>query len=269
MSYFYEKERKFRETIEKLVVFSDQINDVYTLYEKIYDKADIGEIFKLAEDISVFFETVKEKYNYNLFKIDTDTLFYSLDSHYKDDLVNITKVIEQISADGFEKLCALFLKEIVKCESVNATQRSHDQGIDFVGYKKYVQCLTAEEQNSNLLYVIGQAKHYTNQSVETSEIRELAGSVYLLRANNFAKKRNEKGDKVIYSNLKIDAFTPVVPYFITSNYFSRYAYILCKNASIIAVDRLSLSLNFLFSNKFKGMSQKDIQKEIQKVPRIS
>lgn len=133
MSYFYEKEKKFRETIEKLVVFSDQINDVYTLYEKIYDKADIGEIFKLAEDISVFFETVKENYNYNLFKIDTDTLFYSLDSHYKDDLVNITKVIEQISADGFEKLCALFLKEIVKCESVNATQRSHDQGIDFVG----------------------------------------------------------------------------------------------------------------------------------------
>mgnify|MGYP006990308683 CR=1 FL=1 len=37
--------------------------------------------------------------------------------------MNLTKVIEEISADDFEKLCALFLKEIVKCESVNATQK--------------------------------------------------------------------------------------------------------------------------------------------------
>ncbi len=194
---------------------------------------------------------------------------YALDLNYKDDFINITKVIEQISADDFEKLCALFLKEIVQRESVNATQRSHDQGIDFVGYKKYVQCLTTGEQNNNLLYVIGQAKHYSSQSVETTEIRELAGSVYLLRSNNFSKKRNGKGDKVIYSNLEINAFTPIVPYFITSNYFSKYAYILCKNASIIAIDRLGLSLNFLFSNRFKGMTQEDIKKEIQKVPRIS
>lgn len=184
-------------------------------------------------------------------------------------MINITRVIESISADDFEKLCAVFLEEIVKCESVNATQCSHDQGIDFVGCKKYVQCLTTEEQNQNLLYVIGQAKHYNNQIVETNEIRELAGSIYLLKSNDFSKKRNHFGDRVIYSNLTIDAFTPIVPYFITSNYFSKYAYILCKNASIIAIDRLSLVLNFVFSNKFKNMNQKEIIAEIQKVDRIS
>lgn len=201
-------------------------------------------------------------------ELDTDTLIYKVDDHYKNDLMNLTKVIEEITADDFEKLCALFLKEIVKCESVNATQRSHDQGIDFVGYKKYVQCLTTEEQNNNLLYVIGQAKHYKDRCVDTGEIRELAGAIYLLKTNDFAKKRNGASEKVIYNNLNIDAFTPIVPYFITSGYFSDYAYVLCKNAAIIAIDRLGLILNFVFSNKFNTRGQKEIVKEIQMVERI-
>ena len=96
----------------------------------------------------------------------------------------------------------MFLKEIVGCEEVNATQCSHDQGIDFVGYKKYVPCLTANEQNSNLLYVIGQAKHYKNECVEVSEIRELAGAIYLLKTNDFSKKRAQIGERVIYRNQK-------------------------------------------------------------------
>ena len=273
MGYFYEEEKKFRDVMEKLILYSDRIDNVYGLYEEVYGKeygdGESGrEIEELAEKISLFFENVKEKYNYCLLEMDTDTLIYKVDDHYKNDMMNLTKVIEQITADDFEKMCALFLKEIVKCESVNATQRSHDQGIDFVGYKKYIRCLTTEEQNKNLLYVIGQAKHYKDTCVDTKEIRELAGAVYLLRTNDFAKKRNGKSEKVIYSNLNIDAFTPIVPCFITSNYFSDYAYVLCRNAAIIAIDRLSLILNFLFSNKFNAMSQKEIMEEIQSIERI-
>lgn len=268
MGYFYEEEKKFREIIEKMLIYSNEIDNVYGLYREVYGKEDWEEIRKLAENLSLFFEAVKESYGYSLLELDADTFIYKVDNHYKNDLMNLTKVIEEISADDFEKLCALFLKEIVKCESVNATQRSHDQGIDFVGYKKYVQCLTTEEQNENLLYVIGQAKHYTDQCVDTSEIRELAGAIYLLRTNDFAKKRSGANEKVIYNNLNIDAFTPIVPYFITSNYFSDYAYVLCKNAAIIAIDRLGLILNFVFSNKFNSMGQKEILKEIQMVERI-
>lgn len=269
MGYDYEKEKIFREVVEKLILFSDEIDDVYGLYQEIYDKIDTNEVSKLAENLSVFFENVKESYGVSLLNLDTETYIYQIDKHYKKDFVNITKVIERISAEDFEKLCALFLKKIVECEAVNATQRSHDQGIDFVGYKKYVKCLTTEEQNNNLLYVIGQAKHYQNQRVETSEIRELAGSIYLLRSNDFSKKKNSADEKAIYGNLEIDAFTPIVPYFITSNYFSGYAYVLCKNAAIIAIDRLSLVLNLVFSDMFDGMSQSKILKEIQAVKRIS
>ena len=269
MSYFYEEEKQFRRLIEKLIIFSDEIDNVYNLYEEMFGKVDIEATIKLVEEISVFFETVKQNYGYELLELDTETFIYRIDKHYKNDLINVTKVMETITADDFEKLSALFLKEIVNCESVNATLRSHDQGIDFVGYKRYIQSLTTQEQNQNLLYVIGQAKHYKSQYVETNEIRELAGSIYLLKANDFSKKRNNKGDKTIYSNLVIDAFTPIIPYFITSNYFSKYAYILCRNASIIAIDRLSLILNFVFSNKFKEKGQNDIIKTIQKIERIS
>ena len=59
-----------------------------------------------------------------------------MNEQYRQDLIQITQVIDHITAGDFEKLCALFLKEIVGCEEVNATQCSHDQGIDFVGYKK-------------------------------------------------------------------------------------------------------------------------------------
>ena len=132
-----------------------------------------------------------------------------------------------------------------------------------------MQCLTANEQNSNLLYVIGQAKHYKRECVDVSEVRELAGAIYLMKTNDFSKKRTSAGERVIYKNLIIDAFTPIVPYFITSNYFSNYAYVLCKNAAIIAIDRLELALNLLVSNRFNGMSKKQILGEIKKIERIS
>lgn len=148
-------------------------------------------------------------------------------------------------------------------------EKDNGEVLDPIITKRDVQWLTTEERNSNLLYVVGQAKHYDGQCVGTNEIRELAGAVYLLKANDFAKKKSHGSEKVIYSNLVINAFTPIVPYFITSGYFSQYAYILCKNASIIAVDRLSLALNFIFSQMFRGKGQDDIRKEIQKIERIS
>ena len=148
-------------------------------------------------------------------------------------------------------------------------EKDNGEVLDPIITKRDVQWLTTEERNSNLLYVVGQAKHYDGQCVGTNEIRELAGAVYLLKANDFAKKKSHGSEKVIYSNLVINAFTPIVPFFITSGYFAQYAYILCKNASIIAVDRLSLALNFIFSQMFRGKGQDDIRKEIQKIERIS
>ena len=265
MKYSYREEKDLREIIAFLIRNSDMIDDVHRLYEEFFEKNDSYEIEQVAEGITTFFETIEAAYKINPLKFDTDTFIYKVDDNYRTDLINLLEVIENLEADDFEKLCAMYLKEIVECEAVNATQHSHDQGLDFIGCKKYVNCLTTCEQNDNLLYVIGQAKHYKSQCVEASEIRELAGAIYLLKSNDFAKKKTFWG----YSNVQIDAFTPVVAYFITSNYFSEYAYILCRNAAILAVDKLSLVFAFLFKGIFNGMSKEEIIKEIQKVDRIS
>ena len=55
MSYFYEEEKQFRRLIEKLIIFSDEIDNVYNLYEEMFGKVDIEATIKLVEEISVFF----------------------------------------------------------------------------------------------------------------------------------------------------------------------------------------------------------------------
>ena len=62
MGYYYEEERRVREAIEKLIICSGQINDVYRLYEEMYGENDLDGIVQLVEEISVFFESVKENY---------------------------------------------------------------------------------------------------------------------------------------------------------------------------------------------------------------
>lgn len=62
MGYYYEEERRVREAIEKLIIYSGQINDVYRLYEEVFGENDPDGSVQLAEEISVFFESVKENY---------------------------------------------------------------------------------------------------------------------------------------------------------------------------------------------------------------
>ena len=60
--YYYEEERRVREAIEKLIICSGQINDVYRLYEEMFGENDLDGSVQLVEEISVFFESVKENY---------------------------------------------------------------------------------------------------------------------------------------------------------------------------------------------------------------
>ncbi len=45
MGYYYEEERRVREAIEKLIICSGQINDVYRLYEEMFGENDLDEAF--------------------------------------------------------------------------------------------------------------------------------------------------------------------------------------------------------------------------------
>ena len=48
MGYYYEEERRVREAIEKLIIYSGQINDVYRLYEEVFGENDPDGSVQLA-----------------------------------------------------------------------------------------------------------------------------------------------------------------------------------------------------------------------------
>ncbi|MGE8003548.1 restriction endonuclease [Lysinibacillus sp. NPDC093216] len=151
--------------------------------------------------------------------------------------------LEQIKGlipDDFEKLCALYIKFLGTTGNPSVTKHSHDQGIDFIGIveKKNNSRLFSSKSNINKFYLIGQAKHYNDEKVTTNEIRELAGSIYLLKTQGFALKNNP------YPNLIIKSFTPIYVYFITSFYFSEHAKRLCLNSDIVPIDRMLLAFTF-------------------------
>ncbi|WP_146810487.1 MULTISPECIES: restriction endonuclease [Aneurinibacillus] len=142
-------------------------------------------------------------------------------------------------------MCALYLK-FLGCISVNCTPPSHDQGIDFVGviHPEDDARFFAKNRIASKIYIIGQAKHYQSEKVHSHEVRELAGSLHLLKSRNFALA----GD--IYKNLEINAYTPIYAYFITSNYFTSAARQLCLNADIMDVDRILLALTFATNSQY-------------------
>lgn len=54
MGYNYEKEKIFREIVEKLIIFSGEIDNVYDLYQQVYGKIDTNEVSELTESLSLF-----------------------------------------------------------------------------------------------------------------------------------------------------------------------------------------------------------------------
>ena len=138
------------------------------------------------QDIKIELESYINKYRGCGLKID-----YRTNSIEKSqNIQKIAKYIDELEATKFEKYVALLVK-IFDYELTFATKKSHDQGIDFMGIKKFK--LFDSNRKS---YLIGQAKKY-NSLVDINEIRGFAGSVLLLRNREFsqAKKVYEDIDR--------------------------------------------------------------------------
>lgn len=140
--------------------------------------------------------------------------------------------------DAFEEICALLLSHL-GCEYYKATQRSHDQGLDFIGWsEKRPQDMLS--QLTGTYFFVGQAKLY-NSPVSSMEIREFFGSVALLKKGIFAAKSN-----YAYSFAKnLRHFTNLQPLFVTSSEFSTAAIKLCEDLDIAMFDITRLCLWFL------------------------
>ncbi|HOY17293.1 MAG TPA: restriction endonuclease [Haliscomenobacter sp.] len=177
------------------------------------------------QDIKIELESYINKYRGCGLKID-----YRTNSIEKSqNIQKIAKYIDELEATKFEKYVALLVK-IFDYELTFATKKSHDQGIDFMGIKKFK--LFDSNRKS---YLIGQAKKY-NSLVDINEIRGFAGSVLLLRNREFSQA------KKVYEDILMKSFTSVEGLFATSYFFSPPALKLCENADLIALDFIDLVL---------------------------
>jgi len=180
------------------------------------------------DDINFIKETLelyKAKYPKCGFKIDYNTSVIQKSKN----ISKISTYINNLSADKFERYVALLIK-IFGFEITYATKASHDQGIDFVGVKKF-QLFDSTRKS----YLIGQAKKY-NSLVDVNEVRGFSGAVMLLRSREFSQNKD------VYKNIFMKSFTPVEGLFATSYFFSPPALKLCDNADIISLDFIDLVL---------------------------
>ncbi|HEY0771273.1 MAG TPA: restriction endonuclease [Sphingobacteriaceae bacterium] len=206
-----------RDTIINALKCKSRAIDLFTL-DGIDNDTDVN-------NLSVTFEAYIAKYPTCGLKLDlrTSSLEKSLN------VQKIAAYIDNLSASKFEKYIAL-LVQLFGYELTYATKSSHDQGIDFMGVKKFR--LFDSKRKS---YLIGQAKKY-NTLVNISEIREFAGSVLLLRNREFSQTKS------VYATVFMKSFTTIEGVFATSYFFSDPAILLCENSDIITLDFVDLVL---------------------------
>ncbi|WP_168413080.1 restriction endonuclease [Bacillus salacetis] len=244
-----QKEEEFKSLLEFLLTNYSEYNNIINFVEDHdYDSLLANDF---AEELSKYEKDVESIFGLQLFDIDTN----SLNIKFFDTIKNVVKaleVIKSLSPHDFERLCALYLHFLGSSKRPNVTRKSHDQGIDFVGAieRDLDNKILAKNMNINRVYLIGQAKHYKEDRVGSKEVRELAGSLLLLKSGNFALLQG------IYKGLveNIKAFTPVYAYFITSYYFSQSAKTLCMNSDIMPVDRILLAFTFGLNHEYHNVS---------------
>ncbi|KGO92310.1 restriction endonuclease [Flavobacterium subsaxonicum] len=210
------KADKRRNYLIFILTSKDNVVDLYAL--KDIEEDDI-------EDIKIQLESYISKYKNCGLKIDYNTsrIFKSKN------IIGIASYVDNLSAIRFEKFAALIIK-FFGYEITYATKISHDQGIDFVGVKRF-QLFDSKRES----YLIGQAKKY-NVLVNVNEVRGFAGAVILLRSKEFSQS------KKVYEKLIMKSFTPIEGIFVTSYFFSPPATTLCENADIISLDFIDLVL---------------------------
>jgi hypothetical protein len=242
-----QREEKFKRVMEIFFYKAECYDNILSFIEgEIENDFTLDFAQDFTEELEKYLNNIEETFNEQIINIDAETLNYNIFNPTFFNIKNALDTIKKLTASEFEKLCALYLK-FLGCSKVNATKHSHDQGIDFVGIILPEETPRIYSKNFNIsqTFIIGQAKHYDVAPVHVNEIRELAGSLYLLRSRSFAALNNP------YEHLNIKAFSPIYAYFITSNYFTHIAKRLCINSDIMPVDRILLAITFGLIDDYK------------------
>ncbi|MCR9269610.1 MAG: restriction endonuclease [Hyphomonadaceae bacterium] len=155
-------------------------------------------------------------------------------------LAIIQAQILALSAEEFERLMGIILSKM-GLENVYVTKSSSDDGVDFIGCfnigNNNTEILVAEHFSSELeLIVVGQAKRYTTSKFKLSELRELIGSVQLLKSNISARVEELEWP------IKIRVADPVLNLFVISNDVSDSGWRLAQRSGVRILDLKKLSI---------------------------
>ncbi|MBA4320217.1 MAG: hypothetical protein C0412_17610 [Flavobacterium sp.] len=208
-----------------------------TSYHILYDfDSEIKEQEDVA-DFLAFLDQYFAKYPLNCLHYTVESATLEKRSPLLSDIISFILSLDEFE---FEKFSALVCR-ILGFQEFYATKKSGDQGIDFIAYTKIDDYRVDYKR-----YAIGQSKKYKSGLVEVSEVRELAGSVFLFKNKEFSSA------KKLYQLFDVKSFTPTHVYFLSSYFFSEPSELLCRNSHIIPLDILDISL-IVFTGVEKGI----------------
>jgi hypothetical protein len=142
------------------------------------------------------------------------------------------EALRQLSARQLELVCAGLLN-LAGAKFPTVTQYSADRGVDFFGQLGLGAFFLADEtfpgwQKQMEAWMVGQAKHYVDGTVSTPALRDLIGSVSMLRS--------PKADRRAYPNLIIRTCDSVFHILVTTGRLSSEVWREIDNHGAIGID---------------------------------
>lgn len=136
-----------------------------------------------------------------------------------------------LSFSEFERACTTVLKKLGCSNSWTSPQRD-DGGIDFYGKLSLKGRLNADLPLGGIdskvnVWLVGQAKHYPTNAIQTSVIREMVGSVELARTGGAIHS---------WDGLSIRPFDAVVMFVFTTGKFSSGSKALLAKSGMLAMN---------------------------------
>jgi hypothetical protein len=159
------------------------------------------------------------------------------------------QALMSLTHNEFERLSARILK-FINCSLCQLTPHSHDQGLDAFGLKSlFSYKTTSNDKNSLDVWILIQAKHYSNEPIGTKEIREFYG------ASNFAIHKIYSTEKEKYHALNLKVCSPISLIVVTSSEVKRTVSILAKKSGIVLITSKELcSIFFENSDLLRNLS---------------
>lgn len=148
-------------------------------------------------------------------------------------------IIDSLTPREFEQLSKKVLS-ILGGSDILCTRQSADEGIDFIGKLHLSQLLIPELPFKGIyaqssIWIIGQSKQYKSTSISTPVIRELIGSVMLLKYGITSSDSNP------FVGVTIRPLDPVFHLIIVTGHITRNTKTLLKRSGVGYMDREMVS----------------------------